>query len=51
MTIAELMKQIGEDKTYWEQTLIYVNGQPADDVSFGILPSTNEMVINIEHYD
>ena len=50
MTIAELIEMIGEDKSYWEQTLVYVNGEPADDISFGILPYSNQLVINIEHY-
>lgn len=51
MTIAELIEMIGEDKSYWEQTLVYVNGEPADDVSFGMLAGTSQMIINIEHYD
>lgn len=51
MTLLELMEEIGEDKSYWAETLVYVNGQPADDVSFGLLPATNELVVNIEHYD
>ena len=51
MTITELMEMIGEDKSYWEQTLVYVNGEPADDVSFGLIAETGFMVINIEHYD
>ena len=50
MTIKELMEMIGEDETYWEQTLVYVNGEPADDVSFGLIAGTNQMIINIEHY-
>ncbi len=52
MTIAELIEMIGEDKSYWEQTLVYVNGQPADDVSFGLLAGgKSQMIINIVHYD
>ena len=51
MTITELFEMIGEDKSYWEQTLVYVNGQPADDVSFGLIAGTNQMIINIEHYE
>ena len=51
MTIAELIEIIGEDKSYWEQTLVYVNGEPADDVSFGLIAGTAQMIINIEHYD
>ena len=50
MTIAELIEMIGEDKSYWEQTLVYVNGEPAEDVTFGLLAGTNQMIINIEHY-
>ena len=50
MTIAKLIEMIGEDKSYWEQTLVYVNGEPADDVSFGLIAETNQMIITIEHY-
>lgn len=50
MTISELIEIIGEDKSYWEQTLVYVNGEPADGVSFGLIAGTNQMIINIEHY-
>lgn len=42
---------IGEDESYWEQTLVYVNGEPADDVSFGIITGTNQMIVNIVHYE
>lgn len=51
MTITEFIEMIGEDKSYWEHTLVYVNGEPADDVSFGLIPGTNQMIVNIEHYD
>lgn len=51
MTLQELFEIVGEDKSYWEQTLVYVNGEPADDVSFGLIAGTGQMIINIEHYD
>ncbi|MDE5998258.1 MAG: hypothetical protein K2G77_08635 [Muribaculaceae bacterium] len=53
MTITELFEIIGEDKSYWEQALVYVNGEPADDVSFGLVAGTNtsQMIINIVHYE
>ena len=51
MTIKELIEIIGENKDYWEQTQVYVNGQPADDVSFGLVAGTTQMIINIESYD
>lgn len=51
MTIAEFIEMVGEDKSYWEKTLVYVNGEPADDVSFGLIPGTNQTIVNIEHYD
>ena len=51
MTIKEFIDQVGEDKAYWEQTEVYVNGKPADDVSFGLVAGTNQMIVNIESYD
>ena len=52
MTIKEFIEAVGEeDEDFWEQTLVYVNGRPADDISFGLLAGTNQMIINIESYD
>ena len=51
MTIKEFIEYIGENKAYWEQTEIYVNGKPADDVSFGLVAGTNQMIVNIESYE
>lgn len=51
MNIKEFIEIIGEDETYWEQTDVYVNGKPADDVSFGLVAGTNQMIVNIESYD
>ena len=51
MNVKEFMEIVGEDKEYWEQTEVYVNGKPADDISFGLVAGTNQMIINIESYD
>lgn len=51
MTIKELFEIIGEDKSYWEQTIVLVNGEPADDVSFGLIAETGQMTVNIQSYD
>lgn len=51
MTIAELIEQVGLDEEYWQETDIYINGKPADDISFGVNPSTNRLIVNIESYE
>lgn len=50
MTIKEFIEIIGENEDYWEQAEVYVNGQPADDVSFGFVAGTNQMIVNIDSY-
>lgn len=51
MTIKEFIEIVGEDKDYWEQTEIYINGNPVDDVSFGLISETNKMIVNLDSYD
>lgn len=51
MTIKKFIEAIGEDEAYIEKTLVYINGKPADDVSFGLVAGTNQMIVNIESYD
>ncbi len=51
MTITDFIREVGMDREYWAMTDIYVNGQLADDISFGINPSTNRLIVNIESYE
>ena len=39
------------DDYYQAQTEIYINGKPVDDFSFGIRPSDNRLIVNLESYD
>lgn len=50
MTLKELMEVIGEGN-YLEDTLVLVNGKPANDVSFGLMIETGQMAINILSYE
>lgn len=48
MTIKELFDEV--EDCYPLDTEIYINGKPVDDISFGIRPSDNRLIVNLESY-
>lgn len=51
MTVKDLIEMTDDYGDYLSQVEIYVNGKPADDVSFGLVAGTGQMIVNIESYD
>lgn len=52
MTLKELIEAVCDaNGDYLEDTLVLVNGKPADDVSFGLIAETGQMTINILGYE
>lgn len=50
MTIKDFIDIVGHDRAYWGLTELLINGGKVDDVSFGIRPSDNQLIVNLESY-
>ena len=52
MTLQELIEATSNDKgRYWGDTLILVNGIPADDFNLGLIGETGQLTLNILSYE